>query len=99
MHLALWQWAILVTAAFLIGVSKTGITGLGTFAVALFALALPARSSVGVVLLILISADIIAVTIYRHHAIWSHLWRLFPWAAIGIILGYFAVGRIDDRHV
>src|SRR4051795_12686116 len=99
MHLLLWQWAILVTASFLIGVSKTGITGLSTFAVSLFALVLPTRSSVGIVLVILISADVIAVTLYRHHAIWSHLWRLFPWAAAGIILGYFAIGRIDDRQV
>lgn len=98
-HLLAWQWATLILGAFMIGLSKTGIVGLGTFAVAIFALALPARESAGVVLLLLITGDIIAVTVYRRHAIWSHLVRLFPWAALGIVLGYLAVGRIDDTQV
>src|SRR5688500_11189295 len=98
-QLALWQWALLLLGAFLIGVSKTGITGLGIFAVAVFALSLPARESVGAVLPVLIVADVVAVTAYRRHAVWSHLLRLFPWAVTGIVLGYLAMGRIDDRQV
>ncbi len=99
LHLEAWQWTVLILATFLIGLSKTGITGIGTFAVAIFALVLPARESVGAVLPILICGDIIAVTAYRRHAVWSHLWRLFPWAAMGIILGYAALGRIDAAGV
>lgn len=98
-HLLAWQWATLILGAFMIGLSKTGIVGLSTFAVAMFALALPARESAGVVLLLLIAGDIVAVTVYRRHAIWSHLIRLFPWAAIGVGLGFLAVGRIDDTQV
>jgi uncharacterized membrane protein YfcA len=90
---------MLALGAFMIGLSKTGIVGLGTFAVAVFALALPARESAGVVLLLLISADIVAITVYRRHVVWSHLIRLFPWAAIGILIGFLAVGRIDDAQV
>ena len=97
--LAAWQWAILSLGAFLIGLSKTGVAGIGVLAVALFALILPARASIGVVLLVLISADIVAVTAYRRHVVWLHLWRLFPWAAVGIIGGYATMGRIDDAHV
>ena len=99
LHLLAWQWAMLALGAFLIGLSKTGIVGLGIFAVAIFALVLPARESVGVVLLILISADVVAVAAYRRHAVWSHLIRLFPWAAVGVVIGYLAVGRIDDAQV
>jgi hypothetical protein len=98
-HLLAWQWAVLILGAFMIGLSKTGIVGLGTFAVAIFALALPARESAGVVLLLLIAADVVAITAYRRHVIWSHLIRLFPWATIGIVLGFLAVGRIDDTQV
>ena len=97
--LGVWQWALLALASFLVGLSKTGISGIGTFAVALFALVLPARESVGAVLPILICADIVAVIAYRRHAVWSHLLRLFPWAALGIILGYAALGRIDGGQV
>ena len=99
MHLDAWQWVTLVLAAFLVGLSKTGISGIGTFAVAIFALVLPARESVGAVLPILICGDIVAVTAYRRHAVWAHLWRLFPWAAAGIILGYAALGRINAEGV
>jgi uncharacterized protein len=98
-QLLAWQWATLILAAFMTGLSKTGIVGLSTLSVAIFALALPARESAGVVLLLLISADIVAVTVYRRHAVWSHLIRLFPWAGLGIVLGFLAVGRIDDTQV
>ncbi len=99
MTLDTWQWFLAFLGAFLIGLSKTGIAGLGVFAVAIFALILPARDSVGVVLPILITADIVAVTSYRRHAIWSHLWRLFPWAVVGIMIGYLALGRVDNQEM
>jgi hypothetical protein len=96
--LELWQWALLLLGAFLIGVSKTGVAGLGAFAVAVFALSLPARESVGTVLPVLITADFVAVAAYRRHADWSQLIRLFPWAIVGVIAGYLMVGYIDDRQ-
>ena len=99
LHLGVGSWAVLMAGALLIGLSKTGISGIGIFAVALFALVLPAREAVGTVLPILIAADVVAVTAYRRHAVWHHLWRLFPWAATGVILGYIAIGRISDRQV
>ncbi len=38
-----WQSALLLLGGFLIGISKTGITGLGTLAVAVLSLSLPTR--------------------------------------------------------
>jgi uncharacterized membrane protein YfcA len=102
MQLELWQWVLGALGAFLVGLSKTGIPGLGSLNVALFALAFPARDSVGIVLLILICGDLVAVSTYRHDASWPHLVRLFPWAAAGVVAGYFALGRVDDlqmRHL
>jgi len=102
MHLDLWQWALGALGAFLVGLSKTGIPGLGILNVAIFALVFPARESVGLVLVILICGDIVAVSTYRRDASWPHLIRLFPWAALGIVAGYFALGRVDDlqmRHL
>ena len=91
-----WQWAIVCLAAFLVGVSKTGIAGLGILSVAMFASILPARESVGAVLITLIAGDIVAVASYRRDVSWPHLWRLFPWAGLGVVLGALALGRIDD---
>lgn len=99
MHLEPWQWAIGALGAFLVGISKTGIPGLGILAVALFALVFPARDSVGLVLVILICADIVAVRTYWNEASWPHLWRLLPWALAGIVIGFLALGRINDLEM
>jgi uncharacterized membrane protein YfcA len=101
MHLDLgtWQWVLVILGALAVGLAKTGIPGIGILAVATFALVLPARESTGTLLPLLICADIVAVTAYRRHAVWSHLWRLMPWAAAGIVIGYFALGWINDRQV
>jgi uncharacterized membrane protein YfcA len=99
LDLVWWQWALAGLAAFLVGLSKTGITGLGILSVAIFASALPARESVGIVLVVLISGDLVAVSTYRREASWPHLWRLFPWAAVGVVLGALALGRIDSLTV
>lgn len=99
MGLELWQWALAGLGAILIGISKTGVAGLGILPVAIFAGIMPARESVGVVLVVLIIADVVAVTVYRRHADWSQLLRLFPSTVVGIVLGTFALGRIDDAAV
>jgi len=91
-----WQWALLIIGAFVVGLAKTGIAGLGILFVALLANAMPARQATGVVLPMLILGDIFAVLLYRRHTEWRHLWRLFPWTAAGVVLGWLALGRIDD---
>jgi uncharacterized membrane protein YfcA len=90
---------LMALGAFLAGVSKTGVTGLGVFSVAIFANVLPARASTGVILPLLVCADVVAVASYRRHAVWARLWRLFPWVAAGIVAGYFALGHTTDRQV
>jgi len=100
MQLESWQWAVAVLGAFLIGLSKTGVAGIGTFAVAVFALiyhhqGLPVQASAGAVLPILIAADVVAVKSFHRHAIWSHLLRLMPWAVAGILLGFVALRVLD----
>lgn len=92
-----WQWALAVVGALLIGLSKTGIGGLGMLFVAIFAALMPAKASSGFVLPMLVFADVVAVLAYRRHAQWRYLWRLFPWTALGVVIGYGAMARIDDR--
>jgi uncharacterized protein len=90
---------ILLFSGFIIGLSKTAVPGLGTLAIPLSAMVLPARASTGVVLVMLICGDIFAVAYYRRNAVWSHLLRLFPYVIAGIIIGYFLLGRIDDSQL
>lgn len=89
MDLTGWQilWGIL--GALCVGLSKGGISGLGIVAAPLFALVFPPMESTGLVLVILICADFVSVSLFRRHAVWAHIIRLFPFAAAGIIAGYF----------
>lgn len=92
------QWALLFFAAFFVGLSKTGIPGVGIFAVGLFATVIPARASAGVILPLLIVADMVAVVSYWRDARWAQLLRLFPWAIFGILVGWLAMDHINDRQ-
>jgi uncharacterized membrane protein YfcA len=98
MSLEPWQWVIAALGALLVGVSKTGIAGLGMVFVALFANILPTKQASGVVLPLLLFGDIVAVLAYRRHTQWRFLIRLFPWTACGVIVGWLAMDRINDRQ-
>jgi len=93
-----WEWALAITGALFVGVSKTGISGLGMLFVVIFAQIMPAKSATGIVLPLLCFGDLIAVASYRQHAHWRHVWRLMPWTVAGVVLGYFAMGRINETQ-
>lgn len=99
MELTGTQWTVMGLSALLFGVSKTGMPGVGVLAIPLMAAILPARQSTGFVLPMLVLADIIAVSYYRRQAVGSHLVRLIPWAATGIIIGWWLMSRISDRQL
>ena len=92
----LWLFAAL--GAFMVGVSKAGITGLSILSIALFNhVFASSKQASGLVLPLLIFGDFVAVFSYRKHTQWHYLWRLFPWTAAGVVLGYFTLGRISDH--
>ncbi|MDR0535749.1 MAG: sulfite exporter TauE/SafE family protein [Puniceicoccales bacterium] len=94
-----WQWVLLFAASLLVGISKTGIPGLGILFVALFANVFEdGRQATGLVLPLLIAGDLFAVAFYRRHMEWRWLVRLFPWAAAGVVAGFLAMGRMNDRQ-
>jgi uncharacterized membrane protein YfcA len=86
----------LYLAALVIGFSKTSIGGAGTIAVAIFALVLPAKESTGIILPLLMLGDLFAISIYRRHADWGLLLRLFPYVAVGVVAGAGFVRVVDD---
>jgi len=77
--------------------SKTGIHGAGMMAVPLLAVVFGGQLSSGILLPILCLADVFGVWYYHRHASWYHLKKLFPWAAIGTVLGTLVGGMIDDE--
>ncbi|HEX9785531.1 MAG TPA: sulfite exporter TauE/SafE family protein [Opitutaceae bacterium] len=94
-----WQWSLLVIAASFVGLSKSGIPGVGILVVGIFSNILPAKLATGMVLPLLIVGDVAAVATYIKHTQWRHVLRLFPWTAVGVVAGYFALGHMSNREV
>lgn len=65
---------------------------MGILVVTLMALVYEAKASTGILLPLLISADIIAVIYYRRSVRWDYLWRFLPWMIAGVLVGVF-VGK------
>jgi uncharacterized membrane protein YfcA len=92
-------WVLGALGAFVIGLSKTGVPGIGILAVVMLANVFPARESTGIVLPLLICGDVLAVMTYHYHALWRHLWRLFPWTVLGVLIGWQTLGFLQDKAV
>jgi uncharacterized membrane protein YfcA len=98
-ELALWQWVLGALSAFFVGVAKSGIPGLGMVSVPLMILAVgDARSSVGWLLPILVTADCIALFYWRRHADAKLLLRLAPSVLLGLVAGGLALG-LSERYI
>ncbi|MFG3407402.1 sulfite exporter TauE/SafE family protein [Streptomyces sp. NPDC048142] len=97
--ISLCQLAALAAASTLVGFSKTAVSGANTISLAVFAAVLPARESTGVLLPILIVGDLLAVLVYRRHAHWPTLLRLFPAVAVGVVAGTLFMLWADDAAV
>ena len=89
---------LFLLSALTIGMSKAGLSGLGLAMVPMMALIFGARESTGVILPMLITADIMAVIYYRQHAVWKYIFRILPWVATGIIIALIIGNRIDNNQ-
>jgi uncharacterized membrane protein YfcA len=84
--------------AILLGMAKAGLSGLGLAVVPLMALIFGAKESTGVILPMLITADIMAVIYYRQHAVWKYIFRILPWVAAGIIIALIIGNSINNNQ-
>ena len=91
------QIMLLACVAILSGMGKAGLYGAGLISVPLMAFALGGKDSTGILLLLLIIADIFAVVIYRRDANWVFLRQLLPAACVGIVFATIVGAAIDDQ--
>lgn len=82
----------LAVGAVLVGFSKTAIAGANTVTIVIFAMVLPTRESTGVLLVLLMVGDAIAVWTYRRHADWALIRRLLVPVALGLVVGAAFLG-------
>lgn len=98
-NLALF-FVMVALVAFIIGLSKGGLGGtLGALATPLMALVMPADRVIGLVLPILMLADIFAVAL--HWGRWNGrlVWLLIPGSILGVTIGTFFITNAPTRSL
>jgi hypothetical protein len=74
-------------ATLLLGMGKSGLKGLGVVIVTLMALVFGGKASTGVLIPMMIAADVLAVLYYHRHTQWKFLIKLLPMMVVGVLLG------------
>ncbi|WP_347838929.1 sulfite exporter TauE/SafE family protein [uncultured Draconibacterium sp.] len=90
------QWILLACCGMLVGMSKVGVPGVSMLVVPTLALIFGGKASTGVLLPMLMMADIFGVGYYHRHAEWRYLWKLLPWAFIGIAIALWVGEVVND---
>jgi uncharacterized protein len=88
---SVWHWILLLTAAFGIGITKSGFSGASLVHVLIFAYVFDARESTGIVLPMLIFGDVAAMIVYGKHANWKSIRRMLRPTVVGIVVGAVAM--------
>jgi uncharacterized membrane protein YfcA len=92
------DWTIIMLCGMLIGMSKVGVPGVSMIVVPALAFIFGAKQSTGVLLPILMMADIFGVAYYRRHANWNHLIKVIPWAIVGLFLALWVGKLVNDKQ-
>ncbi len=90
---------LLALAAGGVGMSKSGLAGLGMVHIVIFAAIFGARASTGVLLPLLVLGDVLAVLLVGQAVDWRMVARLLPPAIAGILLGWVLLDWLDERSL
>ena len=96
-ELSFVQWSLVICCGLLWGLSKAGLKGVSMVAVPIMAYVFGGKASTGIVLPMLIMADVLAVVYYHRHADWSILVRILPWTMIGVLLAVWLGDQMQEQ--
>ena len=83
-------------AAFIVGLAKAGLKGSSILAVVLLALAFGSKASTGLMLILFIFGDVLAVGYYKRHVKWEYLFKFAPAIIIGILIAVYFGNSLDE---
>lgn len=98
LHITAIEWTIIIFCGILMGMSKVGVPGVSMIVVPTMAFIFGAKQSTGVLLPIMIMADIFGVSYYRRHADWSKVLKVLPWAVVGIFIALWVGEIINNKQ-
>lgn len=97
LQLSYFQWFLSFLGVFLLGFSKSGIKGIGVIIVLIMAFVFGGKSSTGILIPLMIVADIFAVIYYHRHTQWNLLKKLLPSMVIGVLIGVWFGNDISEQ--
>jgi len=92
------DWLLLAVAAFGIGITKSGFSGVSMVHVYLFASVFGAKDSTGIVLPMLIAGDVFAMSVYGKRANWVYVRRMMPPTLIGVVAGWLLMFQLPEVY-
>ena len=90
------EWMLLTLGAMGIGISKSGFPGISMFHVVVYAFVFGALESTGLLLPMLVVGDCFAIYVFGRRAVWKQVRRLLPPTLVGILIGWFLMGQLDE---
>lgn len=96
--LSVGAWLLLALAAFGIGITKSGFSGVSLVHVLIFAYVFGAKASTGIVLPMLIAGDTIAMLMFGQHADWSYVRRMLPPAIVGVLGAWLLMDVMSEVY-
>ena len=91
------QWILLAFCGLFVGMSKVGVPGISMIVVPILAIIFGGKASTGVLLPMLMMADLFGVGYYHRHAEWKYLWKLLPWAFVGVGIALWVGNVVNDE--
>lgn len=97
-NLNFWQIIAGLLVAIMIGIGKTGISGVVLLAIPILASAFGAIQSTGLMLAMFLIGDVFAVKAYSRHGRWDEIRKLLPPALAGLAIGSVVGRYINDQQ-
>lgn len=98
LHIEPIHWVFFVICGIFIGMSKVGVPGVSMIVVPILAFIFGGKSSTGILLPMLIMADVFGVSYYQRHAEWKYLIKILPWAFGGIGIALWVGSVVNDEQ-
>jgi uncharacterized membrane protein YfcA len=92
-----YQWVLGIASGLVIGMAKTGLSGLTLFFIPLMALSFGGRASTGILLPMLCVGDFLAVALYRQHGEGKYILKLLPSTLCGMGAGVMVGSNLSDN--
>lgn len=96
--LSSWQIIAGIISAIIVGIARTGVSGMLLLAIPIMASAFGGIQSTGIMLLMMNFGDLMAVKVYSKHAKWDEIKKLLPSALVGLALGGIVGKYINEQQ-